>query len=346
MIAALKDYLRKNGGSKLYDPNVCSRLFDKAMQTNVQNLLGHQLMGAPQEIDDIYIRYTAYEPPKGYAKAVDLKSKAYEIPKGGSKSEVFGTLRTAETCSFDHEELTCLEIAKRRTCTDAKIAQAANIASKAFNTLASRYTILKEKTFWEGAMGTMTIDIHNNAVPMVIGTGTTTLPALTGTNVWSAPATATPLDDIKAAEMQFRGTGFRPRWIVMNQITYNAYKATNQFTGALGPNLTASYYFGGFEPDRVGQSQVVVYDEYYVDEAGVTHYYVPDGKVVYIGEGGVNPVELFECINVDGCGDGNAYGSFFDVLCDENPKQLAYYHSCNFGPVFAYPKAFISQQVF
>lgn len=119
---------------------------------------------------------------------------------------------------------------------------------------------------------------------------------LTGEDMWSAPATATPLEDLIQIRRDFaKKTGYSLSRFTMNTETFemilNAEDTKKQVLGIVA-------YQGGI---RMRQEDVLsylrgygieieVYDKMYVDETGATQYFVPTGIVsaqsagVYLGD--------------------------------------------------------------
>jgi hypothetical protein len=337
--------LREQGSDFLLSSSAANVMFPVAVQTRADALLGHSKMGTPVKHDSIHIRFSAQEPTKGVAKAVDINARAYEVDKQKMATEVFGALVTKETYSFDHQFLSHINAAQNKCATDAQYELIGNSVLNAMNTLADRYTMLVEKTFWQGVGGEMSIDTANGSAPLTVPTGTVQLPVLAGTDVWSDTVNADPLKDIDAARSAFRGTGFSPKYIVMNQVTYEAFVNTDSVKAELGEALRSAIVMGLDLPTVRGMA-LQVYDEGYIDDNGTFQNYVPDGVVVFEGVSPVaQAVQRFDCINVDDT-TGATYGSFLEVLTDKNPVQKAVYHSWVGAPVFVSPQAFVTQTVF
>ena len=119
---------------------------------------------------------------------------------------------------------------------------------------------------------------------------------LTGTDKWSAPDTATPLQDLIDIKRDFaKKTGYNLTRFSMNTETFqmlmNAEDTKKQVLGVLA-------YSNGI---RVNQADVIaylrgynieieVYDKLYLDESGNSNYFIPTGMIsaqsggVYLGE--------------------------------------------------------------
>lgn len=119
---------------------------------------------------------------------------------------------------------------------------------------------------------------------------------LTGGDMWSAAATATPLEDLIRIRREFaKKTGYSLSRFTMNTETFemilNAEDTKKQVLGIVA-------YQGGI---RMRQEDVLsylrgygieieVYDKMYLDEAGATQYFIPTGMIsaqsagVYLGD--------------------------------------------------------------
>ena len=115
--------------------------------------------------------------------------------------------------------------------------------------------------------------------------------ALTGTAVWSAPATADPLKDINERKKAIRtATGAEVQYIAMNSNTAEALYACdaikNRFLTSSG--LALAYLTDEEAKRAVEQTSkvtILINDKMYKDESGVAHNFVPDGYVSFLPAG-------------------------------------------------------------
>lgn len=109
-------------------------------------------------------------------------------------------------------------------------------------------------------------------------------------NKWSNADTSTPIDDLQAmAERVAAGSGKYPTIVVMGAEALKAFLASKQVKdffdnrnyniGSLAPSIqsTQVQYIGRLFRPNV---EIYTYAESYLDEAGVSHKFVPDNKVV------------------------------------------------------------------
>lgn len=113
--------------------------------------------------------------------------------------------------------------------------------------------------------------------------------ALTGTDCWDAPDTATPLNDIQTGVDYLSSIGVAPAYLVMNSTTLNLLTENEQIqkmfaarqygvnAGYLDKNTVKSIISGA-----TGLT-VLEYNKQYKDYDGTSHKYYPDGYVSIIG---------------------------------------------------------------
>ncbi len=337
--------VRECGSDFLMSSGAANSLFPISVEECKKDLLGLNCMGEPIKHDGANIRFTQVAPTTGVAIGVDINARAHEIDKGGISTQVAGALVTKETCSFDHETLTAIHSANAGCASDAQLEAIGRSILGAFDTLSERFLSFIEKSFWEGATGQMSITMDNSTVPLTVNTGTTVLPSLVGSDVWTDAVNSSPLRDIDAMKSQFRATGFSPCKLVMNALTYEQFANADSVKGALGGCLCEVELKGETIP-KIRGVELHVYDNGYLDDTGTFVPYIADGVVVMIGcRCGKTGAQRFDCINIDDC-EGLTYGSHIEILKDKNPMQKAVYHSYIGAPVFTSPQAFVSLQVF
>ncbi len=126
---------------------------------------------------------------------------------------------------------------------------------------------------------------------------------LTGTDTWDNPTTAKPLTDIAKATKYLKSIGVLPKYIMMNSTTFDLLIDNEQIKNAL---ITTSGKNVDFTDEATVKDIVIrktglnpiIYDKVYLDYAGNTQKFYPDGKVTIIGAGqlgstyyGVTPEE-------------------------------------------------------
>ncbi len=129
---------------------------------------------------------------------------------------------------------------------------------------------------------------------------------LAGPALWSA-TTATPVQDIErwSVEMQRTPGGAPATHVVMASDAWQAVRFHHEFNDALdtsfagqtgaidrGPNGRVDASFKG----TLGSFQFWTYDEFYEDNDGVQHSFMPSGTVLLISDVGLNGVQCFGAI--------------------------------------------------
>lgn len=115
--------------------------------------------------------------------------------------------------------------------------------------------------------------------------------ALTGNDMWSAPATADPFAAFKSAkDGVVARTGTEVEYAVMNSTTFNAMAKADAIKNRyLSANGLALGYLTDAEVKAAVKStsglDIIVYDKMYRDEDKVAHKFVPDGYVALIPAG-------------------------------------------------------------
>lgn len=115
--------------------------------------------------------------------------------------------------------------------------------------------------------------------------------ALTGGDLWTAPATADPFKAFKTVKDKIRSsTGTDLTIAVMNTATFNLLAATDAVKKRY--LTTSGLTLGYLTDDEVknvvsgtSRLQIALYDKQYKDESGVAHAFVPDGYVALIPAG-------------------------------------------------------------
>jgi len=173
---------------------------------------------------------------------------------------------------------------------------------------------------------------------------------------WGTPATATPLADLRAVKLLRRGysVDFSRAPAYANSTTVNKMLSnTNsadlygrRVTGlATANNLTGvnSLYMND------GLPNIVEFDDGYYDDNGVFHLFIPDNKVVVVGNRPAGqPVADF-AMTRNASNPGAAPGMYFDVIDDfaskGPPRSVSVHCGFNGGPRIYFPSAVILMNV-
>lgn len=115
--------------------------------------------------------------------------------------------------------------------------------------------------------------------------------ALSGNDLWTAPATADPFAAFKAAKDTIRTkTGSELTTAIMNSYTFNLMAKTDAVKNRyLTTNGLSLGYLTDAEVKAVVEAtagvRIAIYDKQYRDESKVAHKFVPDGYVCLIPDG-------------------------------------------------------------
>ena len=117
--------------------------------------------------------------------------------------------------------------------------------------------------------------------------------SLSGTSLWSAPATAKPLADLVALQEKGEDKGIKLTQFIMNKKTWNmicnAEDTKKQVLGnaaytagqMLNKNMVAQWLKDNYD------ITVIVYNKQFMDESGVAKTFIPEGVVSAKPEGGI-----------------------------------------------------------
>lgn len=207
-----------------------------------------------------------------------------------------------------------------------------------------------EKICWDLLVtGTYSVPAANGAIAHVDSFPTQTFAAGTP---WGTIATATPLRDLRTVQLLSRGYSVNfnsSSRIYMNRTTAIAL-LENQNPDDLGGRRTGLATMGNnmaginelFTLDDL--PNIVIYDNGYLDEAGLFRLFIPNNKAVLIGarrDGDpVGEYRMTRNINVDGPGGAGAYTKIIDRTT-EVPRTVEVHDGHSGGPVLYHPSAIV-----
>lgn len=169
---------------------------------------------------------------------------------------------------------------------------------------------------------------------------------------WATVATATPLADIRAAQLKSRGHSVdfgRKAELWMNQGTFNA------FIGNLNPNdlfgRRADYGATFNEIDAVNKllnannlPSIVIYDRTYQDDSNVTQLFLPNNKAILVGNrtnGGRIGAYRMTRNGVNPKGEPGAYTRVIDRREYEVPGSVELHDGHNGGMIVEQPTSIV-----
>jgi hypothetical protein len=190
----------------------------------------------------------------------------------------------------------------------------------------------------------------------VVHTDSYTTQTFTAGVTWATQATATPLANLRAVQLLGRGRSANfgsGAKAYMNRTTYNtmiantngsdlAGRRTNGLATVLSPaNLDLVLM-------QEGLPSVVVYDEGYIDESGTFQLYIPNNKVIVIGQrpAGQTIGEYLMTFNANN--PGGAPGPYMKVINrgeETVPITVEVHDGHNGGPALYFPGSIVVMTV-
>lgn len=102
--------------------------------------------------------------------------------------------------------------------------------------------------------------------------------------LWAVSGTAVPVANVRAWKLLFRGSGFVPKNIYMNQKTYDEFAETDEVKAYLnGTDSSVLFMLDGLLTRVLGLG-IIVYDQGYLNDSDVFTPYIPDNRVIIVGE--------------------------------------------------------------
>lgn len=173
---------------------------------------------------------------------------------------------------------------------------------------------------------------------------------------WTNFAGSFPLRDFRAIQLLGRGTSARfdsCAKAYMNRETANLLFANTNPNDVGRVGLSACCNF--MSQDMINQQflaqglpQIVIYDEGYIDDAGIFNVYIPFGYVVIVGcrPNNVPPGHYWLTRNAVNCTIGSGFWQKLVDTCDrEVPRKIFIYDGHNGGPALEYPRMVVVLRV-
>lgn len=215
---------------------------------------------------------------------------------------------------------------------------------------------LVEYTIWQ-ALVTGQLAISENGVQRTVTYNQAAGHQITVGTLWSDTVNSTPINDLQAASLLFRGTGFNKPTVWMNQKTAN-YMAEN--TSVLD-RVSRNKLVLDANNENIGElitslagglKQIEIYDEGYVDPLDGFTLFIPDGKVVMIGQmwmdaNGATIRTVGQWMTTPSLHNGgiqNPQCGFFMVADDDTRAKNPRYeitHGINGLPIVQYPEGIV-----
>ena len=147
-----------------------------------------------------------------------------------------------------------------------------------------------EKNRWDALSGTVT---HGN-LGIVLDYNFAAARKPTAAVLWTNVATAVPIENIRAWKLLYRGSGYRAKTLYMNQATYDMMVATDEVREYVAGTSSSVMLMTEGRVSRILEINIVVYDEGYIDDSGNFAPFIPDNRVVMVGEPSVGSSAIGE----------------------------------------------------
>ncbi len=273
------------------------------------------------------IEYDEIYGPQGMASAhaLDADPRMLKFPKVVRK-----TFRPAYFKEMQRIQESDILKLGQLSGSDSQAVTARQLIGQSLENLNNRIENRLEWMRWQ-ALLTGKVSINENGISIEAGYG---IPEenlnKTVAVSWESAGSAKPIEDILQIQQDFVGTGFRMGEIFVNGNTARLFCLADDtrtyYNGAgvqekvLPGNLSryAVYFFPGIK--------INVYDEGYEDETGTFQKFIPDNKVVFLGDG--QPGEIIDVVTVPSLHspDGTPKPGKFAFLIDRSGQNEANPH--------------------
>ena len=198
--------------------------------------------------------------------------------------------------------------------------------------------------------GTFSVSLPNyGGTGGVAHTGSYTLQTYSRAVSWATSATATPLADLRGVQLLARGYGVnlgRQATAYMNRKTFNYLMSNTNSADLGGRRLT------GLQPvNNIGElnqvltgddlPNIVIYDEGYFDDSATFQLFIPDNKVVIVGQrpAGQTIAEYMMVRNVENANfEAGPYTKVVDTFdTGQVPREIKVHDGHNGGPAIYFP---------
>lgn len=191
---------------------------------------------------------------------------------------------------------------------------------------------------------------------VVMHTDSFTLTTYAAGVAWGTSATATPLADFRAVKLLGRGksVNFGTGAVAyMNQTTANQLLTNtnaNDLAGRRTSGLASVASMADVQTLLAGEDlpRIVVYDEGYIDESNTFQLFIPNNKVVVVGQRPAGQTVGEYRMTRNASNPGMAPGSYTKVVDNGDeavPRLITVHHGHNGGPVLYFPSAIVVMTV-
>jgi hypothetical protein len=303
------------------------------------------------EVDAHLLKWEQMDNFLGLQKVRGLNGEPPRVKRVGQKVYQMNPGAYGEFVPIDEQELT----SRRQTGTFGDPISVDDLVSRAELQLEQRELDRIELIIWTLlATGTFSVSNENGAVTH---TDAYTTQTFTAGITWATSATAIPLGNFRAVQLLGRGKGVSfgaGARAYMNRSTLNAMLGNtnaNDLAGRRASGLLSVLNLNEVNNILMGEDlpTVVPYDEGYLDDAGAFQLFVPNNKVVVIGQRpnnqDVGEYRKTRNANNPDLGPGSYTMIYDSVDAQKPPRNLEVHRGHNGGPVIFFPSAAVTMTV-
>lgn len=303
-----------------------------------------------REVDDWVVSWEQLDNYMGLQQVRGIDGAPPKIKKTGFKRYLVDPGVYGEFEQIDERELT----RRRQIGNLSAPVDISDLVMQAQDKLLQRRLDRIEYIYWTLlTTGTFSVTGPNGSV---LHTDAYTTQSFTASVSWATAATATPLNDFRQVKLKHRGISVRldnAAVAYMNSTTANnMYNNTNNAdlygrrTQGLGTFNSLDQINTLMTGDNLPRLQE--YDEGYYDDGGTFHTFIPDNKVVVIGQrpAGQALGEWIYARNANNPGMGpGAYQRVIDRGEDTVPRSIEVHDGMNAAVALYYPSAIVVMSV-
>ena len=288
----------------------------------------------------------------GLAQVRGLNGEPMRVKRIGHKQYLMAPGVYGEYVVLDEQELTT----RRQIGTFADPISLDDLVVEAQEQLLQRELDRIEKIIWDllvagtfSVAGPMGTTLHSDSYSNQTFTATTP---------WATVATATPIKDLRSIQLLSRGKGVNfgsQSQAIMNRTTANSLFANTNASDLGGKKSNLGGSITG--PDDVNRiltqedlPQIVIWDQGYADDTGTFQLFIPNAKVVVVGQRpgnqNVGEYRFTRNVNNEAFAPG-PYTRVIDTLVENGdvPRKMIVHRGHNGGAVIFYPGAIVSASV-
>lgn len=303
------------------------------------------------DVDAHLLKWEQKDNYLGLQQIRGLNGEPPRVKRIGHKSYQMAPGAYGEFVAIDEQELTT----RRQIGTFGDTITVDDLVSEAEEQLEQRELDRVEQIVWTLlATGTFSVSNVNGAVTH---TDAYTTQTFTAGVTWATSATATPLANFRAVQLLGRGKGVSfgaGAKAYMNRSTLNAMLANTNNNDIAGRRVTGLLsVLNQNEVNNILMGEdlptVVPYDEGYIDDAGAFQLFIPNNKVIVIGQRpqsqDVGEYRKTRNANNPDLGPGS-YTMIYDSMdAQKPPRNLEVHRGHNGGPVIFFPSAVVTMTV-